>query len=261
MTVAVVTGYDDKGNPITRSLQGPGASREERETAYQLDKLVQTEMERLEKKLKKANISMKSGSKNRVKAYWELGSVLRGIFYDSGLITREERSLYWINARMHVPKYLLAEDRGPNRIHLEYCFRLAWYPREDALKRKWSEWVYLFDSPSINRESRFEEWDLKAIKRVRAYIDRKSTRLFIQCLNFILKDIETNDLSSAELSNCYEGGWAITQELLNNHLEGVDRRFKSSIKDKILEKRYLVGRLIERSITPIEFAKQIIESI
>ena len=260
--MAILIEYDKEGNAIFRSLKGIGTSVEEREKARMLDNLISAEMKKLDKKLKKIGANLGHRSKNKVRAYWELGKVLRKIFEESGLVIPEEKSLYLASARRHTPRALLADDRGPNRIHLEYCFRLGWYPKKDALKRKWSEWVYLFDSPTINEEERFEAWDLKMIENNNKYLNRNNTRLFAQILNSLLKNIYTKDLDDEELIRCYNGAWLFTEKLMEENREKINKKeFKAAVKNAILKNRNLVGMLIEGSLLPNEFANELIKIV
>ena len=115
---------------------------------------------------------------------------------------------------MHVPKSLLADDRGHNRIHLEYCFRLAGFSKEKALRMKWSEWVYLFDSPGINREERFDRWLDSKMDDSLINFSRESIRLFVQCANHILGRKETSKLSDDELFRCYEASMDASEKIV-----------------------------------------------
>lgn len=249
--MAVVVSYDIKKNPITRSLRGVGISESEREKAYELDNLIKVEMKKLTEKLISLKIMPKTSSRNKIEAYWEFGFLLRKIFFESNLIDLAEKSLYWLNVKLHAPEELQAKDRGPNRIHVAYCFRLAGYPKEIALKREWSEWVYLFDSPSINKEPRFDKWDETKLEREPEYIKRENTRFFAQCLNSMLKDIETNDLADEEMIRCYEGALSLSAKLLK---EVNNKKFRSHVTGKINEKQNIIGELIDGVLTPYQFA-------
>jgi len=250
--MTIVIRYDDDGKPITRTLGGVG-SDSDREKAYELDELLKTEMKKLKRKLDKI-----STERDKVEAYWELGTILKKIFYDSELVKKEEKNLFLLNAKLHTPIELQVKDRGPNRIHLEYCFRLANYPKKIALKRKWSEWVYLYDSPSINKDSRFDKWDENHIQKTPDYLSRENTRLFIQFLNSVLKNIETLDLTDEELKRCYDGTWILTKKVLNDFKEELhEKEFKISMKEKIIANQHFVGDLMENKITPDDFAGKI----
>lgn len=259
--MAVIVRYDKKGNPITRSLRGIDISDIEREKAYKLDKLLQEELKKLGKRMVRSKSIPKKGSKNKAEAYWELGFVLRKIFFESGLIKPVEQPLYWLNVKLYAPKELLAKDRAPNRTHIAYCFRLAGYPKDIALKREWSEWLYLFDSPSINKESRFDKWNEAKMEDELKYVTRENTRLFVQCLNSMLKDIETSDLTDEELLRCYEGALRLSIKILQNSKETNTKEFKSVMKEKIFEKRNYIGELMDDILTPQKYADVIAKEI
>lgn len=251
--MAVVIKIDEKGNKSYASITGVGSSPEERIKADKLDNLIAVEMTKLDAILSSENKTHKRGSKNKVAAYWELGSMLRKIFFGSGLIEPAEKSLYWINARMHVPKPLLADDRGHNRIHLEYCFRLAGFSKDKAMRMKWSEWVYLFDSPGINREERFDKWLDSKIDARLINISRESIRLFVQCANQILGRKETSRLTNGEIFRCYEAAWMLQEKL---HL--ISKSMKNAeLKERLnigIRKNYnQIGQLIDDFLKPEGF--------
>lgn len=248
--MTVIVDYDKNGNAIFRSATGVGTPDAERERAYKLDKLIQKKLGKLSKKLE---ISKKTSGRNKVEMYWEFGNVLRSIYYDSGLINPSEKNLFWLNVRIHASEKLIAKDRGPNRIHVEYCFRLAGYSKKIAIKREWSEWVYLFDSPFINKEPRFDRWDESNIKIEIDYVRRENTRFFIQCLNSMLKNIETSDLEEKEVLRCYDAAWLLTKTLVIDSNITESSNSKLALKIKISENKNYVGKLIEGTITPIEF--------
>lgn len=259
--MTVIVGYDKSGNAIYRSITGVGSSEDDRERAIKLDQLIKDELNELDVRLKKSRNKSSSGSKNKVEAYWEFGVVLRKILSRTELISPSEKALFWLNVKNHAPKKLLAKDRGPNRIHVEYCFRLAYYPKEIALKREWSEWVYLFDSPFVNNEMRFEKWDLNKIKNKPEKIGRDLTRLFIQCLNSILNNVNTNDLNENELYRCYDGAWLLSSSLIADFRTNKKTDFKFVLKKVISEKRIYIGKLMKGEIEINDFCKIIINQI
>lgn len=256
--MTVIVKYDDKGNPQYRSVKGIGTSESERQKARQLDNLLKTEMEKLHRRLRKKMVLRKASNGN-VEFYWELGGVLRKIFFESGLIDPLEKHLYWINAALYVPENLKAKDRGPNRLHLEYCFRLAGYPKEKATKMKWGEWVYLFDSPGINREQRFDGWFESKMKKEAAKLTRNHIRLFAQSINKLLGNTETHDLSDLQLSRCYESGWAISKNLLSVAERMHNQELKEFLRNGIKKHRAKLGEVIENNMEPEVFASLVVE--
>lgn len=258
--MAVVIKIDEKGHKSYASITGVGSSLEEREKADNLDNLIVNEMDRLGAILLSKDKEHKYYSKDKAEAYWELGSVIRKIFFESRLIEPSEKHLYWINVRIHAPKFLLADDRGHNRLHLEYCFRLAGFSKEKALRMKWSEWVYLFDSPGINREERFDKWlDLKMNCSIE--LSRESIRLFVQCANQILGKKETSKLSDDELFRCYEAAWMLHAKLLLVSKDMKNSEFKERLKKSIQINYNQIGQLIDNFLPPETFADEIVKEV
>lgn len=256
--MAVVVKIDEKGNKSYASITGVGSSSEERAKADNLDNLIADEMAKLDIILSSESKTRKHGSKDKAEAYWELGSVIRKIFFESALIEPAEKHLYWINARMHTPKSLLADDRGHNRLHLEYCFRLAGFSKEKVLRMKWSEWVYLFDSPGINREDRFDSWfNLKMNNNSSIKFSRTSIRLFVQCTNQMLGKKETSKLLDDELFRCYEAAWMLQKKLLLISEGMKNAELKERLKNSIKNNYNQIGQLIDNFLSPETFANVI----
>jgi len=253
--MAVIVKINEKGEFEYGSIKGLELSEAEQKKALDLNNRIKKEMLKLSRLVKHA----KNKLRNKVELYWNFGYILRRIF-DEESVNPAEKKLFWINVWLHAPKELLAKDRGPNRIHMAYCFRLAWYPKNIALKRKWSEWVYLFDSPFINGESRFDEWDKAKMEKEKSYVLRKNTRLFIQCLNSILGNKATKDLSDNELLRCYDVAWQLTKNLVKHKkLQVAD--LKDKLKKIIHQKNNLIGGVMDGEIDVDRFAQEIIKEI
>src|SRR5258706_5660446 len=189
--MTVIVRYENK-KPEYRSLSGPGSSEEERSKARELDALLKRRIEKASAEIKKNKAHVSNGD---VEIYWHLGFLLRDIYSNSGLVSAAEKFLFYQNAKLHLPDFFLAKDRGIRRNHLEYCFRLGGFSKAKALKLKWGEWVYLFDSPGINSETRFDNWlDVKIGDHPKSFT-RENVRLFVQCSNMVFYKIETKDLN------------------------------------------------------------------
>ncbi|MCK5283471.1 MAG: hypothetical protein KAK00_08760 [Nanoarchaeota archaeon] len=259
--MAIIVEIDKNGKYLFDSIKGIGGSEEDKKKAIQLNELVKKRLTQLTSRLKSLKIVVENRTRNKVKAYWEFGLALRKIVLESDLVDPSEKKLFWLNVRIHAPEGLLAKDRGPNRIHVAYCFRLAGYPKKFALKREWSEWVYLFDSPFINYEERFDEWDKTKIVKEKNYTSRENTRLFIQCLNSILNGVETKDLNDEELFRCYDGSLKLSKKLIDENYQNDSDNFKFMLKKAIADEINSVGKLISGSIKPEELAKVIATKI
>lgn len=197
--MAVVIGLSENGARIYRSVNGIHVSPEERECADLLDTKVEYQFKSLENKLTN-NGAFKQ--KEKVKVYWEYGNLINSLLNSSGLV-QAELPYFFENVKLHVPDSMKPKDRGPNRQHIKYCYRLGKYDQNTALKLKWSEWSYLFDSASINAEERFDSWFNNELSKKPELFDRNCVRLLGKTLNTMLRNIETSDLSDEEIENCY----------------------------------------------------------
>ena len=250
--VTIVVGKDERGNYVFASSRGVGTSEDERKKALQIDDRVKKSLKELEARLKKSGLL---NSTVKAEAYWEFGSVVRKLV---DLVDPAEVKLFWQNVEMNASEELLARNRGPNRIHVEYCFRLAGYPKDLALQREWSEWVFLFDSPSVNHEDRFDRWDQSQLRVNPSYASRNNTRSFIRCLNSMLKNVQTEDLSDEELIRCYEGSAKLSRALVETSpiASGLAILMKATIQDY----RSYVSDLMDGKMGPDDFATRIIDS-
>lgn len=258
--MTVIVKYDKEGIPQYRSAKGVGSTEAERARARQLDDLLKKELAKLKKRLAKSE-ALKKNAKGNVSLYWELGNVLRKIFYEAGLIDASEKHLYWLNARLHVPEQLMAKDRGPNRMHLEYCFRLAGFAKDKAMKMKWGEWVYLFDSPGINREQRFDKWLETKMQSERNKFCRDDIRILAQSVNKLLGNIETKDLKDEQLARCYEVAWSIKEIFRYKGRDLPNDELKKALKKGIRENYTKLGMVIEGTQEAIAFASLVAEAI
>lgn len=258
--MTVIIKYDQDGKPQYRSARGIGSTETERERARQLDAVLKKGLTSLKQRLTKAGLLNKDTQGN-VELYWELGDFLRKVFFDSNLIDPTEKHLYWLNARLHVPKELLTKDRGPNRLHLEYCFRLAGFPKDTALRMKWGEWVYLFDRSGINREQRFDKWFKEKMQAEPDKFSRVDIRILAQTINGLLGNKETNDLSDEQLIWCYEAAWFIKENIKPKTKELPNDVLKEALKESIIKNYTKFGNVIDGTQEPVVFASLVAKEI
>ena len=257
--MAVIVGKDERGNYIFSSSKGAGTSDEERRKATELNNLVIRSVTESYGRMSKLGIVLEKNARNKVEAYWEFGATLGNLFLNSGLVDNTEKKLFWMNVEMNTREELLAKNRGPNRIHVAYCFRLAGYPKELALKREWSEWVFLFDSPTVNSEDRFDRWDASQLKTDSSYPSRENTRSFIRCLNSVLKNVETRELSDEELFRCYEGSNRLSRALVSFSSIRQSENLSIEAKNRVHDNRRFVSELMDGRIDPDDFARKILQ--
>lgn len=251
--MTVIVKYSQEGKPQYQSAKGIGSTEAERTKARQLDELLRNELTSLKQRLIKAGL-LRKNTKGNVELYWELGKVLRDVFFNSQLIDLSERHLFWMNAKMYVPEELLTKDRGPNRMHLEYCFRLAAFSKDKAGKLKWGEWVYLFDSSQRNREERFDQWLEEKFNDKSNQLTRDDIRILAQSMYGLLGNIETKDLSDEQLWRSYESAWFI-KEIFRLKIKDLSNEdLKETLKAGIKKHKAQFGEVLDGNQEPEVFA-------
>lgn len=255
--MTVVVKYDPNGKAQYSSAKGIGSTEIERTRADKLDSLLKIELGNFHKIVENDGLSLRS-KKESVEVYWELGNLLRNIFYNSGLIDDSEKHLYWLNVKLHMPKELLAKDRGPKRLHVEYCFRLAGLPKDKVLKMNWSEWVYLFDSPGIKHELRFDNWFEAKMEKVAEKFGRNDIRIFAQSINKILRNLETKDLSNEQINRVYDSIWMAKNYFIKKYSQDHDNKaVKTFILNWLENNRLKFGKIITSELSLDEYEKSL----
>ena len=247
---------------IYQSLGSLGSTEQDRSRADKLDQVLEQRIKRLLKDLKRKGLTPEKAGKSSTTAYWEVGRVLHGVADNEKLLDKAELPLFWQNAKIYIPGELLYRDRGPYREHLWYCYRLGGYPKELVDKMSWGEWVTIFDSTGINQEIRFDGWFKSKLSEQQEHIGRSWIRTFAPCINVMLGNIYTPDLSETELFSCYEAAWQIVAEahILREKHGGkvtnlVERReLQASIKSNM----GLLGGVMDGTLLPGEYVCRIL---
>jgi hypothetical protein len=257
--MTVIIKYDQENKPQYRSSKGIGSTEIERERARQLDSVLKKSLTSFQHRLTKDKLLDKNTSGN-VELYWELGDILRKIFYDSKLIDPSEKHLYWLNARLYVPEELLAKDRSPSRIHLEYCFRLAGFPKDKAIKLNWTDWTDFFDRPGINREIRFDKWLEEKMYEEPNKFSRRDVRTFTIIIHQLLKNKATGDLSDEQIKRCYDVAWLIKEAFIKK-FKVPTKELKEALKSSIQKNYTKFGSVIEGNQEPSVLASIVVSEI
>jgi len=236
-----------------------GLSEADVAQADKLDKRIETRIRKLVEELIAQGFMPSEKCKGSLKAYWELGRALREVAQSEDFPHHAELPLLWRNAKLYIPDALLYEDRGPYREHLWYCYRLGGYPEPLANKMKWGEWVTVFDSKGINQEARFDIWFKEKLSGLPSRVNREWIRIFAPCVNEMLGNIDTCDLSDAELRNCYEAAWQITvawclKKAENSGYMAGRKEIQLAISDHLA----LLDRVMEGELSPDKFAETVI---
>jgi len=242
-------------------IGGIGLSQADCEQADKLDQYIEIRIRELIQKFTNDGLMPSEKGKGSLRAYWELGRALRDISDGGNFPHKAELPLLWRNVKLYIPEALLYQDRGPYREHLWYCYRLGGYSESLVSKMKWGEWVTVFDSNGINQEPRFDVWFQQKLSRLASLLDREWIRLFAPCVNEMLGNIDSCDLTDAELHNCYESAWQIAEawhsrkERNPNYSVG-----RKEIQISISDNLGMLDQIMEGKITPEQYAEAIVKA-
>jgi len=252
-------------NRIYQSLGSLSATQQDCSKADKLDHVLEQRIKRLLKDLKRKGLTPEKAGRGSTAAYWEVGTALHDVADNRKLLDKAELPLFWQNAKMYIPAELRYRERGPYREHMWYCYRLGGYPGELAGKMSWGEWVTIFDSTGINQELRFDGWFKAKLSEQQEHVGRSWIRMFAPCVNAVLGNIYTHDLSESELFFCYEAAWQVVGEAHTlKHKRGdkgnyfVGRReLQASIKSNMA----LLGAVMEGTLSAADYARKILTDI
>jgi hypothetical protein len=240
-------------------IGGIGLSGAEREQADRLDNRMEARIKELVQWLAQQDLMPSEKGKGSLRAYWELGRALRDVALSEDFPHTAELPLLWRNAKLYIPEALLYQDRGPYREHLWYCYRLGGYAEPLLNKLKWGEWVTVFDSNGINQEPRFDVWFQQKLSALQSRPEREWIRMFAPCVNEMLGNIDTCDLSDTELSNCYETAWQITAAWYTKKVDNPDYAVGRKEVQKVINDHLgLLDQVMEGLLSPDKFAEAII---
>jgi hypothetical protein len=240
-------------------IGGMGLSQSDREQADRLDGQIETQIAELVQKLKKQGLMPSEKGKGSLRAYWELGRALRNVSDGRNFPHKAELPLLWRNVKLYVPEVLLYQNRGPYREHLWYCYRLGGYSETLVSKMKWGEWVTVFDSNGINQEPRFDVWFQQKLTHLASQLNRECIRMFAPCVNEMLGNIDSCDLTDSELYNCYESAWQITATWHAKKERHPDySACRKEIQRAISDNLGMLDQIMEGTIAPEQYAETIV---
>lgn len=142
--------------------------------------------------------------RNRLDYAHEYGRKLHELL-ESNNVKEYQKTLFFQQIRHFASQDdSLPKDRSESREILDYYYRLAKYPLEEAKLINWSEWSQLFDIPALSKDERIIQWLLTVSK------DKKISREIFRELTTGLRLYTKNkDLSF------------LTEEQLNHKLSNV----------------------------------------
>ncbi|MDQ6758006.1 MAG: hypothetical protein M3004_13850 [Bacteroidota bacterium] len=137
--------------------------------------------------------------KNRVRLYWTVGNILRNILDNSGLVDQRDKSLFFSNARLHLDTKIFPEsDLSKRRNIPEHFYKLSGYREDLAVKVNWTAWSYLFDSPIIINNKKFDEWFQNILATNNYEFDQAFSRIWAQSFTTLFKDIDLRNWGDEE---------------------------------------------------------------
>ena len=240
-------------------IGGIGLSEADVAQADKLDGRMEARIRKLVDRLTQQEHMPSEKGKGSLRTYWELGGALRDVAQSEDFPHEAELPLLWRNAKLYIPDTLLYQDRGPYREHLWYCYRLGGYAEPLLKKMKWGEWVTVFDSNGINQEARFDVWFQEKLSSLSSPPDREWIRMFAPCVNEMLGNIDTCDLSDGELRNCYEAAWQITAAWCAKKAENTKYAVgRKEVQKAISDHLALLDQVMEGQLSPDKFAEVVI---
>ena len=218
MEIAIITERRATGGAVVLTNQ-IAPRRALVDQAERLDRELHQEVANLEESLTREGLLTGSGENDAasrprevVHLWHAVGVELRKIVERHGFEgSRERRWLWEAISNLHASPQIKRAERGRNRNHFEYCYRLSRIPLATAQRIKWSEWVYFFDSTTIRGETRAAEW-LQAVLDRGDTASREHFRKFSERLNVRIRKLDTSVLSRKELYALYDEAWSLTKE-------------------------------------------------
>jgi len=183
-------------------------------------------------------VGLRNIKKDRVLYYWEIGNILQGIFYKSGLVLEEEKDLFFKNVRLHLDSDIFpSNDLSRQRDIPEQFFRLAGYPIEIAEKVKWTTWSYLFDSPLMSGIKSFDIWFSNNLAKASLSFDQAFSRLWFQAINVLFKNVRTEDWDDLTLLNLIDSLFELCFKIIESGFKPSEKRTMELLKKSLAEKR------------------------
>lgn len=208
--MAIIVEKDAEGRPSRiKSITFP-PSIEERDSALELDLLLQKRIPEIENMLIEHGLLSSEipdqsapARGGNTELWWNLGCLLRPIVEDKHLVKPKERRYLWEAIRLYATRRIQRVDRGPSRIHWDYCYRISKFPWEFVRRLNWDDWVFFIDSKSLRQEQRIDDWMQSRMKKLLS-LSRSQFRALARELNRAFKNKDTSVFSSEELFATYD---------------------------------------------------------
>lgn len=219
--MAVIIEKNNQDGARLKAISFP-PSAEERDLALELDALLQERIPEIEAELINMGLlpievpadEIPSRGGN-VALWWNLGQLFQPIVDNKRLVKPKERRFLWEAIRMYATRRIQRKDRGPSRVHWEYCYRVSKFPWEFVRRLNWDDWVFFIDSKSLRQEPRVDDW-IRARMKQMAKLGRKELRTLARELNKKFKNKDTTVFTEMELYAIYD---QVLERILNEQTE------------------------------------------
>jgi hypothetical protein len=229
--MAVVVEINKNGKKSYKSANPGIISDDDLRKADKLDRLISIKLFDFIKENKIDKVK-----KDRVALYWELGKILRDIYFNSKLIGDEEKQLFFENIRIHLPNDLFPKDDKTRKRNIpQQFFKLAGYPYELAIKIKWSQWSYLFDNKYLIENTGFDKWFTEILKSNRYVFSESFTRLWAEGFNLLFKGTDISDWTESEFFKSLICSLNIVQKFVECGIEIDSRRIRKDVRISLMK--------------------------
>lgn len=173
-------------------------------------------------------------AKNKTAWYWEVGNVLRMVSEKHEVFKFSQLHLFFKAARYHIDQEsqgFAADNLKKRRIIPEQLWHLAGYPKEFAIEVGWSQWSYLFDNRQLMKCQAFEHFFQTEVRNSGIKFNEGFIRFYVECLNTLFNQIETEDWNEEEKLRWYEAIFLFYLRTLE--FTQLDRANRKIIKERV----------------------------
>lgn len=173
-------------------------------------------------------------AKNKTAWYWEIGKVLRMVSEKHEVFKLSQPHLFFKAARYHIDQEsqdFPSDNLKKRRIIPEQLWHLAGYPKEFAIEVGWSQWSYLFDNRQLMKCQSFEHFFQTEVRDSRIRFNEGFIRFYVECLNTLFNQIETEDWNEEEKLRWYKAIFLFYLRTLE--FTQLDRANRKIIKERV----------------------------
>ncbi|MFJ7678631.1 hypothetical protein ACIQXQ_11385 [Peribacillus sp. NPDC097198] len=173
--------------------------------------------------------------KNRLEFAHEYGSKLRELLKFHN-VKEYQKTIFFQQIRHFASQDdTLPKDRSESREILDYYYRLANYPLEEAKLINWSEWSQIFDIPALSKDERIIHWLLTVSKEKK--ISREIFRELTTGLRLYTKNKDLSFLTEDQLNQKLSNVLFMSKEKINLYAKFFTDRGIKPTKARLTQKK------------------------